>query len=317
VELHTVQPRGSSHAHDSCGSGKAAAPRVLSLADWGPTAADTGAVASLAWAHDEAALAVGLASRGLVVWAPSGCRLMCTIRQGAGGETAAALSAGFVPSPSSSSSREHTAEALHGGVEHVCWGLGGFSLLAVERGERKVDGAQGFSQRAADATAPRLLEFSMARPVVARRVAQGVCGVHLLYAADRLLAVHAPGCVRVCPNHFPVVPSPSVRSPASLLPGLLPDSATHVACVCIHVFPPPVEGTLWSVEEAMYSARGCTNVRAPLGYRSQLVRQSGHESLANSRTDACSCFSEQRISEVIRSSAWANRHALFCCSSAV
>lgn len=225
MELHTVQLRGSSHAHDTCGAGQTAAPRVLSLADWGPTAADTGAVASLAWAYDEAALAVGLASRGLVVWATSGCRLMCTIRQGAGGETAAASSAGFVPSPSSSS-REHTAEALHGGVQHLCWGRGGFSLLAVERGERKVNEGQGFSQRGGDATAPRLLEFSMARPVVARRVAQGVCCVHLLYAADRLLAVHAPRCI----------PLPSMCLRAHPLPGHSPNSAARVTCVCILMF---------------------------------------------------------------------------------
>jgi hypothetical protein len=55
--------------------------RTLDLIDWGHTVKQTGAVASLCWAPDNRALAVGFSRQGLVVWTPSGCRLLCTLRQ--------------------------------------------------------------------------------------------------------------------------------------------------------------------------------------------------------------------------------------------
>jgi hypothetical protein len=55
--------------------------RSLDLVDWGHTVRQTGAVAQLAWAPDNRALAVGFEKQGLVVWTPSGCRLLCTLRQ--------------------------------------------------------------------------------------------------------------------------------------------------------------------------------------------------------------------------------------------
>lgn len=58
--------------------------RSLDPSTWGLSGADTGAAARLAWASDEAALAVGW-TRGVSLWSPAGCRLMCTIPQGGGG----------------------------------------------------------------------------------------------------------------------------------------------------------------------------------------------------------------------------------------
>lgn len=55
--------------------------RTLDLIDWGHTVKQTGAVAALCWAPDNRALAVGFSRQGLVVWTPSGCRLLCTLRQ--------------------------------------------------------------------------------------------------------------------------------------------------------------------------------------------------------------------------------------------
>ncbi len=59
--------------------------RTLELEDWGHPAAALGAVSALAWAPDCRALAVGHAKQGMVVWSPSGCRLLCTLRQGSSG----------------------------------------------------------------------------------------------------------------------------------------------------------------------------------------------------------------------------------------
>lgn len=53
--------------------------RCLSLSHWYYEKDDVGAVRSLSWSSNGRALAAGYASRGLVVWSTSGCRLIRTI----------------------------------------------------------------------------------------------------------------------------------------------------------------------------------------------------------------------------------------------
>lgn len=79
--------------------------RTLDLIDWGHTIKQTGAVASLCWAPDNRALAVGFSRQGLVVWTPSGCRLLCTLRQPAPETPASGRASAISPfRPDSSSS---------------------------------------------------------------------------------------------------------------------------------------------------------------------------------------------------------------------
>ena len=59
--------------------------RILSLSDWGYSSVVVGPAAALEWSADGRALAVGYALRGMAVWTPSGCRLMCSLRQTAPG----------------------------------------------------------------------------------------------------------------------------------------------------------------------------------------------------------------------------------------
>ncbi len=68
----------------SSGGGGAGQPepvRVLSLADWGFRSSVVGAATQLQWSPDGRVLAVGYALRGMAVWTPSGCRIMCSLRQ--------------------------------------------------------------------------------------------------------------------------------------------------------------------------------------------------------------------------------------------
>lgn len=79
--------------------------RTLDLVDWGHTAKQTGAVAALAWAPDNRAVAVGYRRQGLVVWTPSGCRLLCTLRQPAPETPASGRASAVSPfTPNSNSS---------------------------------------------------------------------------------------------------------------------------------------------------------------------------------------------------------------------
>lgn len=71
---------GSGGGHSS-GAGQPEPVRVLSLADWGFRSSVVGAATQLQWSPDGRVLAVGYAHRGMAVWTPSGCRLMCSLRQ--------------------------------------------------------------------------------------------------------------------------------------------------------------------------------------------------------------------------------------------
>lgn len=134
--------------------------RTLDLIDWGHTSKQTGAVAALAWAPDNRALAVGHSKQGLVVWTPSGCRLLSTLRQPppetpASGRASAASpftsSGGGIVRPQRSNSVEPPAAAnggaassdgsqalrlqhpgvvsVDGSVLCLSWGVDGYQLM--------------------------------------------------------------------------------------------------------------------------------------------------------------------------------------------
>ena len=121
--------------------------RTLNLDYWGHKPSVTGGVSALTWAPDGRALAVGYSRQGLVVWSPSGCRFLCTIRQtaadtpqarvargstplqnpGLGGGLLETQGSGRVEGPSASS-------LLEGSVQGLAWGPEGYQLLVAERG---------------------------------------------------------------------------------------------------------------------------------------------------------------------------------------
>ena len=72
---------GSGGGGGGGGAGQPEPVRVLSLADWGFRSSVVGAATQLQWSPDGRVLAVGYAQRGMAVWTPSGCRLMCSLRQ--------------------------------------------------------------------------------------------------------------------------------------------------------------------------------------------------------------------------------------------
>ena len=72
------------------GAGQPEADRILSLTEWGYSSRYLGAAHAVQWSPDGKVIAVGYANRGLAVWTPSGCRIMCTLRQAARGMSASA-----------------------------------------------------------------------------------------------------------------------------------------------------------------------------------------------------------------------------------
>lgn len=58
---------------------------ILSLTEWGYSSSLLGPAHVLRWSPDGKVVAAGYAYRGLAVWTPSGCRVMCTLRQAAQG----------------------------------------------------------------------------------------------------------------------------------------------------------------------------------------------------------------------------------------
>ncbi|XP_024532297.1 RAB6A-GEF complex partner protein 1 [Selaginella moellendorffii] len=137
--------------------------RTISLLDWGYSVEDTGSVASMSWTPDNSSLAVGWKNRGISVWSVSGCRLMCSIRQGS-------VSNAFSPASSGVDASRH--EPLANGAAHLAWGPHGFSLIAA--GPRNVKG---------------LLEFSFAKSSLKRCVSGSSHILDVLYGEDRLLLV--------------------------------------------------------------------------------------------------------------------------------
>ncbi|BBN10730.1 RAB6A-GEF complex partner protein 1 [Marchantia polymorpha subsp. ruderalis] len=142
--------------------------RTISLFDWGYSVEDTGPVNCISWTPDNFAFSVGWQHRGLAVWSVSGCRLMCTIRQGS-------LSNVFSPSFSMFHGTELSrSEPMVGGVAASAWGEHGYQLFAVE--QRNV---------------ARLIEFPFAKSCISQNVV-GVAHVwQLLQGEDRVLLVQS------------------------------------------------------------------------------------------------------------------------------
>eukprot|EP00898_Chlorokybus_atmophyticus_P004519 jgi/Chlat1/5068/Chrsp33S08959 len=155
--------------------------RTLSLVDWGCTVEDTGAVSCLQWSPDNCVLAVGWQLRGLSVWSVSGCRLMCTIRQGGSGVSA---------SPLTSASSSTHGEPLEGGVTTAAWGPEGYYLMAAELSL---------------GTAPRLLQFPFAKGSMTSSVARTSAVWEMLQAEDRLMLIQNDASQQLHIQHL-VVP---------------------------------------------------------------------------------------------------------------
>uniref|UniRef100_A0A383V6J0 RIC1 C-terminal alpha solenoid region domain-containing protein n=1 Tax=Tetradesmus obliquus TaxID=3088 RepID=A0A383V6J0_TETOB len=202
--------------------------RSLELGDWGHTPQQTGGVASLAWAPDCRALAVGFGRQGLALWTPSGCRLLCTLRQpapetprgsAASGTRLSEVAANSSSSPAAAeagtadeaapadmhsssnvSSEQQQPQQLpqvcvDGAVDCVAWGVAGYQLMLASR----LPGSSNSSSSSS------LYELSLAKSLrhhhrVSHAVAAGGgsagLGVaqlgeelHVLQAADRLLLV--------------------------------------------------------------------------------------------------------------------------------
>lgn len=160
-----------------CYSGSSAAARLeepvrtLSLESWGHKSQQTGPVVQVEWSPDCRALAVGFAQQGVVVWSPSGCRLMCSLRQpglsaypslrpsatlgnmGSGalghvgsGPLAIGRNIGDEPSfgaggapfifsrSSTSALQPGSGVPLDGGVTALAWGPLGYQLMVAEAG---------------------------------------------------------------------------------------------------------------------------------------------------------------------------------------
>lgn len=140
--------------------------RTISLVDWGYTVEDTGPVSQVTWTPDNRAFAVGWANRGLAVWSASGCRLMCTIRQGS-------LSNSQSSSPRVDSDRSMS-EPMVQGVAALAWGHHAYELFAVERGSTL-----------------RFFEFRFAKSSASQNIAGITDTWQLMHGADRVLLVQS------------------------------------------------------------------------------------------------------------------------------
>ncbi|KAK9831279.1 hypothetical protein WJX74_010194 [Apatococcus lobatus] len=165
--------------------------RVMSLADWGHGPESTGSVADLQWSPDSRALAVGWRRSGLGLWSPSGCRLMCSLRQSPTSRMQAFSSQTPRGSPTSqthatpfNSHKTHAQAALplENGLAAIAWSPHGYHLLMAEAG-----------------SAGQVLEVALARSLAGSHRVLQTSGpppdgrfpqeVYLLQAADRLLMI--------------------------------------------------------------------------------------------------------------------------------
>ena len=149
------------------GDNRAAVQRsTISLVDWGYPVEDTGPVSCIRWTPDNWAFAVGWRQRGLAVWSVSGCRLMCTIRQG---------SVSHVHSGSPRvGAQPRNSEPMVTGVSGVAWGADAYQLVGAEGG-----------------SAARLVQFCFAKGCLNKAVAGSAHVWQLMQAEDRVLLIQS------------------------------------------------------------------------------------------------------------------------------
>eukprot|EP00850_Spirogloea_muscicola_P003181 SM000012S25443 [mRNA] locus=s12:1087565:1095716:- [translate_table: standard] len=147
--------------------------RTISLHDWGYGVEDTGAVSCICWSPDNAVFAVGWRQRGLAVWSVSGCRLMCTIRQGSLSNVVPNSPPRNVVLGGPGGARKST-EPMVQGVAQLAWGEYAYQLIAGEQ-----------------ETASRLVQFPFARGCMDRAVAGSAHVWQLMQAEDRVLLIQS------------------------------------------------------------------------------------------------------------------------------
>lgn len=163
--------------------------RILSLEEWGHRVQQTGPVSVVDWSPDCRALAVGYAHQGLVVWSPSGCRLMCTLRQSSAVSTASRLqSSSLVTGESGTNisslslpSGEVDFGAVENGTKALAWGPLGYQLVVAEASNTHTIQEIHFAK-----TLPNHHRVAQSR---VSGTSQSGEEIHVLQAHDRLLVI--------------------------------------------------------------------------------------------------------------------------------
>lgn len=212
----------------SSGSGQPEPSRVLSLADWGFRSAVVGPASVLRWSPEGRVLAVGYASRGIAVWTPSGCRLMCSLRQA----VATAMPNPVSDGPASAGMQMSTATPLPPASQLSAaaaeGGAGRGSLDAAGPGSPSKPGgggaggvwAQNSSLNPSQAPEPGVLEVGAAAAFECVWQIGAAAGVRLAQQLEAPQLRPCCPCLRMCPAGLPALPRCAARHrfPALNLP---------------------------------------------------------------------------------------------------
>lgn len=126
---------------------------------------DTGSINCISWTPDNTAFAVGWKFRGLTVWTPSGCRLMCTIRQ---------IGMNSASSPMVKPNHDLKYEPLMGGTSFIQWDEHGYRLYAIE-----------------ERSSERIIAFSFGKCCLNRGISGTTYVRQVIYGEDRVLVVQS------------------------------------------------------------------------------------------------------------------------------
>ena len=126
------------------------------------------------WSEDNFVLSVGWSKRGCCVWSINGCRIFCTIPQLEGAkeknvvspsremENGNRLQSNHPENISEKETQNFNEEPLKGGVIESCWGVGGYSLIVVASGGKKMNSKfLEFSFFKNSSTSPNLVSFCL------------------------------------------------------------------------------------------------------------------------------------------------------------
>jgi hypothetical protein len=198
---------------------------VLSLADWGFRSAVVGPASVLRWSPEGRVLAVGYASRGIAVWTPSGCRLMCSLRQA----VATAMPNPVSDGPASAGMQMSTATPLPPASQLSAaaaeGGAGRGSLDAAGPGSPSKPGgggaggvwAQNSSLNPGQAPEPGVLEVGAAAAFECVWQIGAAAGVRLAQQLEAPQLRPCCPCLRMCPAGLPVLPRCAARHRFSAL----------------------------------------------------------------------------------------------------